>query len=160
MILPRQAKLCDNGVLMPKAMHSFAHFGMAFASAAVLVHGFAHPSFAADYQALIEQADERFTAQDYPAVYAEIEGRLGLVLFEQEKFAEAVPHLKQARALDPDNVLWIYGLGSGYAYVGQYEEALKELDRAVELAPDQQGIRDFRDGLRQRLEKVESARLL
>ncbi|KAK9915673.1 hypothetical protein WJX75_002503 [Coccomyxa subellipsoidea] len=58
------------------------------------------------------------------------------VALHSDKFKEAVRHFRRASDLDPQDVEYLDALGSVLAEVGQQDEAIKVLRRAVELQPD------------------------
>jgi adenylate cyclase len=63
-------------------------------------------------------------------------GILGATLSYAEREDEAIDHLKQGIRLDPFPASWYFAaLGRCYRQKGQYEEALKEFKKAVQVSP-------------------------
>ena len=67
---------------------------------------------------------------------AEVYGRLGLVYFQERRFEEAVPVLRQALKLKPSLPNTDILLGSCLSEIGRYAEALPILDRAYHHTSD------------------------
>ncbi len=62
--------------------------------------------------------------------------RAGTRLLQQGKAKDAVPLLKRAHALQPDNADAALNLGGAYLMAGRHREAVPVLERAVEQTPD------------------------
>src|SRR5262245_39195325 len=67
---------------------------------------------------------------------AEIRGRLGLIYFQQGKFEQAVPPLRQAIKLKPALPNTDLLLAMALSELGQYREALPALEKGFKRAPD------------------------
>jgi adenylate cyclase len=64
-------------------------------------------------------------------------GFLGITLCFSERMDEGVNHLKQSIRLNPFPPYWYYyQLGNCYSLKGHYEEALAEVEKAIQRAPD------------------------
>jgi len=61
--------------------------------------------------------------------------KLGVVLSDQGRHAEAIEELSQARKLDPQHVEATVALGAAHARVGDLDEAVAVLEQAVSLEP-------------------------
>ncbi|PYM44492.1 MAG: hypothetical protein DME16_20860 [Candidatus Rokuibacteriota bacterium] len=61
---------------------------------------------------------------------------LGWSLYESGKTAEAVPHLEEAKRLEPLAARARYHLGMAYLKFGMKSEAAAELRAALALAPN------------------------
>jgi tetratricopeptide (TPR) repeat protein len=64
----------------------------------------------------------------------------GRDLLEQKQFAKAVALLTESTEGDPSNPEAFYGLALAYGHQGKYDEALKCIDQALKLKPDEQGF--------------------
>jgi len=67
-------------------------------------------------------------------------GRLGMVLFAQDMYADCIPFLAEAERLDPRDVRWPYFRGLAVILI-EPAEGLTLLQRAVQLAPDSLAVR-------------------
>lgn len=61
---------------------------------------------------------------------------VGLSLLLHGNAAEAIPHLQQAAAMDPDNLAVQNGLGMAFVQTGRAVEALSAFRKALEISPD------------------------
>jgi tetratricopeptide (TPR) repeat protein len=66
----------------------------------------------------------------------EEEINLGISLFEDSQYLEAIPYLRIAVNERPDDEMTQYHLGSSFYELGQHHEAQPHLQRAVELKPE------------------------
>jgi superkiller protein 3 len=66
----------------------------------------------------------------------EVEIKLGVSLFEDSQYLEAIPYLRIAVNESPDDEMNQYRLGSSCYELGQYHEAQPHLQRAVDLEPE------------------------
>ncbi len=60
---------------------------------------------------------------------------LGLALFDQEKFKEAVEHYSEAIRLKQDEAVFRYNRGNAYVKLGQNELAIEDYNKAISLKP-------------------------
>ena len=67
---------------------------------------------------------------------AEVYGRLGLIYFQEGKFEQAVPALRQALKLKPSLPNTDILLAMSLCEVGHYEEALPNLEKGFKRTPD------------------------
>jgi len=63
---------------------------------------------------------------------------LGLLLTENERYAEAALHFEQARKFLPPTFELLQGMGTTHYYLGDYSDAQKDLSQALELKPSPQ----------------------
>ncbi len=61
----------------------------------------------------------------------------GLALFNQGRYAEAIPHLDRATRLDPEFGKAYLCMGRSYVALGKWKEALPPLRTAYRLAPEE-----------------------
>jgi Flp pilus assembly protein TadD len=61
---------------------------------------------------------------------------LGILLSEQRRYAEAIPHLRRAIRLEPDLAQAHYRLAQAYQRTGQEALAAKELEIFERLKPE------------------------
>jgi tetratricopeptide (TPR) repeat protein len=80
------------------------------------------------------QLYEQLRAAD-PSV-AEVHGRLGLVYYQEGKFAQAVPELRQALKLKPSLPNTDVLLAMSLSELGQYDQALDGLERGFRRSSD------------------------
>ena len=67
---------------------------------------------------------------------AEVHGRLGLVLFQQKKFEQAVPELRQALKLKPGLPNTDVLLAMSLSELGRYNDALPGLEKGFRRSTD------------------------
>lgn len=100
----------------------------------------AHNEMGVQYMKLgdLPSSDEAF-AQALkldPQAYMPMMNR-GIVLFMLRKFAEAVPVLREASAIKPNEAVGHYFLGQALANLGKFVEAEKELQSAIKFGGDE-----------------------
>jgi Flp pilus assembly protein TadD len=61
---------------------------------------------------------------------------LGSLLVDSDQASEALPHLREAAALEPGDFRMHRALGKAYAHLNRAAEARQELEKAVTLAPE------------------------
>jgi Tfp pilus assembly protein PilF len=69
-----------------------------------------------------------------------IHGELGLALFQQGRYREAIPELRRAIELGPEKPDYDNNLGSAYLSLGQPAEAVTYLQRALARWPDDPAV--------------------
>ena len=67
---------------------------------------------------------------------ASVNGRLGMLLHSAQLWGEAEVCYRRANLLDPSSFRWAYFLGLVQADAGKFEEAVKSLQKALELDPE------------------------
>jgi tetratricopeptide (TPR) repeat protein len=67
---------------------------------------------------------------------AEAEDNLGRVCLKQKKVSEAITHFKRVLQKGPAPAKTYANLGSAYIQVGQFDLAIENLNKAIELKPD------------------------
>ena len=80
-------------------------------------------------------------AESNPNLEEEI--NLGLSLFEDSQYSEAIPYLRIAVNQSPDHEMNQYRLGFSCYELGQYHEAQQHLQRAVDLEPEDETNQHF-----------------
>ena len=60
----------------------------------------------------------------------------GFVLYEMERYGEAMKELDEAIAIDPSNHYFYHKKGMVFYKLGRYDEALEEFEKSLELAKD------------------------
>ena len=80
-------------------------------------------------------------AEPNPNLEAEI--KLGVSLFEDSQYLEAIPYLRIAVNESPDDEMNQYRLGFSCYELGQYHEAQPHLQRAVDLEPEDETNQHF-----------------
>ena len=100
---------------------------------AVMMH------FAAEYgsqgqTAMVTVDDKEITVMAFPAEATALD--FVLPMLKAGKIAEAVPYLESLTKSAPANAAVLYNLGISYSELGQYDEAIIRLKRAVQLDPD------------------------
>ncbi len=71
--------------------------------------------------------------------------------FAEKQYAQARDYAEKAKTSRPDNSELRAMLGNIYAQLGEKQQAVKEYEEAIRLAPDRQDVRE-------RLEKIESSK--
>ena len=74
-----------------------------------------------------------------------IYNQLGTVYSRLKKYKQAEMAFKNALEIDPNFVNSHYGLASVYLQQNRSEEALQELQKVIELAPDSQRAKNARE---------------
>jgi tetratricopeptide (TPR) repeat protein len=97
---------------------------------AVLMH------FAAEYAAqgqtaMVTVDDQDITVMAFPAEASALD--FVMPMLKAGKIAEAVPYLESLTKSAPANAAVLYNLGISYSELGQYDEAIIRLKRAVQL---------------------------
>jgi len=82
---------------------------------------------------------------------AEAHDRRGMALFDLGRDEDALRALDRAVALHAKEAFYYYHRGLVLTRLERYEEALSDLDRAVQLQPEDDRLREARDGARQQL---------
>ena len=86
--------------------------------------------------------------------FADAYNYLGYMLVESDgNLDEAIDLIKRALKIDPENGAYIDSLGWAYFKKGMVVEALRELERAVELEPDEPEIKEHLDTVRRKLNR-------
>jgi Flp pilus assembly protein TadD len=73
----------------------------------------------------------RVTKNNYVAHH-----NLGLALFDQGKFKEAVEHFSRAISMKQDEAIFRYNRGNAYIKLGQYKRAIADYNEAISMKPD------------------------
>jgi hypothetical protein len=60
---------------------------------------------------------------------------MGLALFDQGKFKEAVEHYSEAIRLKPDEAVFRYNRGNAYAKLDRHQQAIEDYHKAIDLKP-------------------------
>ena len=99
---------------------------------AVMMH------FAAEYAAqgqtaMVTVGDQEITVMAFPAEASALD--FVMPMLKAGKIAEAVPYLESLTKSAPANAEVLYNLGIAYSELGQYDEAIIRLKRAVQLDP-------------------------
>ena len=68
----------------------------------------------------------------------------GREFLEQKQFPKAVVSLTEAVEGDPANAEAFYGLALAYGHQGKYDEALKYIDQAIKLKPEDSGFMEVK----------------
>jgi tetratricopeptide (TPR) repeat protein len=68
---------------------------------------------------------------------------LGSALFEQEKYAEAIPFFRKRAEAEPDNANAHLNLALSYLKLERYRDAVEPLEKVVELKPDRASAHDL-----------------
>jgi tetratricopeptide (TPR) repeat protein len=71
--------------------------------------------------------------------------QLGSIYFRQKKYKQAEVVFKNALKIKPNFVKSHYGLASVYLQQNRPDEALQELQKVIELAPDSQMAKNARE---------------
>ncbi len=66
----------------------------------------------------------------------ELNIQMGNLLFDTQRFKEAIPYYKKALMLKPNNPDVIVDLGVCYYNLGEYEKAREQFDRALNVDPN------------------------
>ena len=93
------------------------------------------------------EAAQRAAALD-PKQHGDLEKQLnglisleeGRVALENRDFPKAVSALTQALSVDPNNADAFYALALAYGHQKKYPEALKNIDEALKLKPNEAGF--------------------
>ena len=96
--------------------------------AVLVIPALAAPAIAQDVQAMLQQAKELLDQKQYD----QATGAYGKLIAEHPDCAEAYD-----------------GHGTAYRMKGEFDKALSDLDKAIELAPDSDDANDARDLLKQ-----------
>jgi tetratricopeptide (TPR) repeat protein len=125
-----------------------------FVLATAAADGHAQPADAAQIQALYQQGERALAERRYAdaeqayerlrelqPTLAEVHARLGLIHFQQGKFAEAIPLLRQAVKLKPalPNVATL--LAMSLSELGRHDEALPALEKAFHAPSTDSALR-------------------
>ncbi|HNE25386.1 MAG TPA: tetratricopeptide repeat protein, partial [Leptospiraceae bacterium] len=78
----------------------------------------------------------------------------GLCLERLGRENEATPFLEKAIELDQQHVHALKLLGNVYFKLGKYRESALSLERAVELAPDQEKLKAALGKVKQRMDRL------
>jgi tetratricopeptide (TPR) repeat protein len=90
----------------------------------------------------LEEAKAYLTkALEYQADLPQAHQNLGVILYREEKFAEAIAHWRDALRIDPDYSNAHVSLGIHFLGHGQFTEANRHFSAAVELRPDDAIVR-------------------
>ena len=93
--------------------------------------------------------DQCLRIEELAPDYADVTYNLGQSYVTVNRQQEALPYLQRAVAINPYNVDRRVALAMALRDVGQDDEAVRELDRALQMQPDHQDAR----ALRQRIQK-------
>ena len=118
----------DTNLLPPPARQ----VGTEAFKAAVMMH------FAAEYAAqgktaLVTVGDEQITVMAFPATASALD--FVMPMLRSGRIAEAVPYLETLTKSAPNDAAVLYNLGIAYSELGQHDEAIIRLKRAVQLDP-------------------------
>jgi len=118
----------DTNLLPPEARQ----VGTEAFKTAVMLH------FAAEYAAqgqtaMVTVDDQEVTVMAFPAESSALD--FVLPILKAGKIAEAVPYLESLTKSAPANAAVLYNLGIAYSELGQFDEAVIRLKRAVQLDP-------------------------
>jgi len=94
--------------------------------------------FAAEYTAqgqtaMVTVDDQDITVMAFPAEASALD--FVMPMLKAGEIAEAVPYLESLTKSAPANAAVLYNLGISYSELGQYDEAVIRLKRAVQLDP-------------------------
>jgi adenylate cyclase len=88
-----------------------------------------------------------------------IDGRFGLILSHVGRPAEAIDYMKRAMRADPFHPpIYVYWLGKGYFFIGDYDEAFKLIEAASRRLPDHLPSRVLLAAVAGHLGRVEDAK--
>lgn len=121
-------------------MHARFGFRSRFATPAVLL--LAAVLSAGEVRAVDPNVDSGPAAGEHPADYV-----TALPLVKARRFAEALPLLRQAEADQPFNADVLNQLGFTLRKLGRLDEARIAYDRALSVAPNHRGAREYRGEL-------------
>ena len=76
--------------------------------------------------------DEEISVVTFPGDADALE--FALSLLQSRRIAEAVPYLESMAKTDPQNVVVLFNLGIAYSELGQFDEAINRLKKAVQLS--------------------------
>ena len=118
----------DTNLLPPEARR----VGTEAFKAAVVMH------FAAEYAAqgqtaMVTVDDAEITVMAFPATASALD--FVMPMLRSGRIAEAVPYLETLTKSAPADAAVLYNLGIAYSELGQYDEAIIRLKRAVQLDP-------------------------
>ena len=118
----------DTNLLPPEARQ----VGTEAFKTAVVMH------FAAEYAAqgqtaMVTVDDEEITVMAFPATASALD--FVMPMLRSGRIAEAVPYLESLTKSAPADAAVLYNLGIAYSELGQYDEAIIRLKRAVQLDP-------------------------
>jgi tetratricopeptide (TPR) repeat protein len=82
----------------------------------------------------------------YPAAAA-LQHSLGLLLVRQKKLTEALPSLRTAAELAPDNTRFLYVYAVALNAIGKKKEALNRVNKGLKTAPFDTGLLELRTEL-------------
>lgn len=81
-------------------------------------------------------------ALDYEPTFANAHDLMGNIYSENENFRKAIDHYTQALTLRPKQYYFYVKRANSYDELGKHDDALRDLKRAVELAPEKSYARD------------------
>ena len=99
---------------------------------AVILH-FASEYAAQGQTAMVTVDDKEITVMAFPAEATALE--FVLPMLKSGRIAEAVPYLESLTHSAPASAEVLYNLGIAYSELGQYDEAIIRLKRAVQIEP-------------------------
>jgi tetratricopeptide (TPR) repeat protein len=89
--------------------------------------------------------DQCLRIEELAPDYADVAFNLGQLYLAENHAQEALPYLRRAVEINPFDVGRRIALASALLAVGRKDEALGQLDRALQLQPDHRGIRELRE---------------
>jgi tetratricopeptide (TPR) repeat protein len=93
--------------------------------------------------------DQCLQIEEFAPDYADVTYNLGELYMAENRVASALPCLRRAVEINPYNVDRRVALAVALRDAGQKEEALQQLDHALQLQPDSQAARALRQGIQQ-----------
>ncbi len=93
--------------------------------------------------------DQCLQIEEFAPDYADVTYNLGGLYVAAHQVTSALPCLRRAVEINPYNVDRRVALAVALRDAGQREEAMQELDRALQLQPDSQVARALRQDIRQ-----------
>lgn len=87
----------------------------------------------ADLEAQIQSVRAQLSANPNNAA---LNVEMGNLLFDSDRFAEAIPYYEKALSLEPNNADVVVDLGVSYFYMKDYPKAEQLFNRALKIDPD------------------------
>jgi len=88
---------------------------------------------------------------------ADVLSAISLIERRQGRWDDAIRHQQESIALDPRNVRFVLQLGGYYGALQRYPEALRQIDRALDLSPDSVDLKAYRADLYQAQGRLDEA---
>jgi putative GTP pyrophosphokinase len=93
--------------------------------------------------------DQCLQIEEFAPDYADVTYNLGELYMATNQVTSALPCLRRAVEINPYNVDRRVALAAALRDVGQREEAMQELDRALQLEPNSRVARALRQDIQQ-----------